>query len=54
MLKFVVMPAQAGIQKHCTSLGSRLRGNDESGVRLRSVYLRALAPPSMVSTVPVV
>ena len=48
------MPAQAGIQKHCIFLGSRLRGNDESGARLRRVYLRALAPPSMVSTVPVV
>jgi len=25
------MPAQAGIQTHLNSLGSRLRGNDESG-----------------------
>ena len=26
------MPAQAGIQTHLNSLGSRLRGNDESGI----------------------
>ena len=26
------MPAQAGIQKHLEFLGSRFRGNDESGV----------------------
>ncbi len=52
------MPAQAGIQKHFNLLGSRLRGNDEGGVlhtaRSRRDYLRQLAPPSMVSTVPVV
>ncbi len=28
----IVMPAQAGIQTHLNSLGSRLRGNDESGI----------------------
>src|SRR5258706_14683952 len=26
------MPAQAGIQTHLNSLGSRLRGNDENGI----------------------
>ena len=26
------MPAEAGIQKHLNFLGSRIRGNDESGV----------------------
>jgi hypothetical protein len=26
------MPAQAGIQKQLNLLGSRLRGNDESGI----------------------
>ena len=29
-LRLIVMPAQAGNQKHLNFLGSRLRGNDES------------------------
>ena len=39
------MPAQAGIQTHLNSLGSRLRGNDESEIFqifLREIYRKPL------------